>query len=56
MKKFVDFFGTCAYVVGSIGGFGLAVASGNYFIAACVLALSIMAFPTAKEMVKDLNN
>lgn len=56
MKKFGDFFGMCAYTVGSIGGFGVAVYNKSYFIAACVAVLAVMAFPTVKEMVKDLNS
>ena len=54
MRKWVDFFGMCFYIVGTIGGFGVAVANGSYFIASCVAALAVMAFPTAKEMLDDI--
>ena len=54
MKKVVSFFGLCAYAVGSIGGFGLAMYGKGYFIALCVVALAVMAFPKAKEFFKEL--
>lgn len=56
MKKLIAFAGLCAYMVGSIGGFGYAVYSRAYFIAACVLALAVMAFPTFKSFWKELNS
>lgn len=56
MKKWIDFFGICFYTVGTIGGFGVAIANGCYFIASCVAALGVLAFPTVKEMFKDLQN
>ena len=56
MRKLVDFLGGCFYIVGALGGFGVAIAHKSYFIASCVAALAVMAFPTVKEMVKDLLN
>ena len=54
MKKALYFFGLCAYAVGTVGGFGYAMASGAYFIAACVLALAAFAFPTIRNFFKKL--
>lgn len=55
-KKILQFFGLCAYVVGAIGGFGYAVYSKTGFVAACIVVLAVMAFPTAKEWFKSLNS
>lgn len=49
MKKILCFFGQCAYVLGSVGGFGYALYSKAYLIAVCVAVLAVMAFPTAKK-------
>lgn len=54
MRKFYCFFALCAYVVGAIGGFGFAMYSRAYFIAACVVALAVMAFPKARDFFKEL--
>ncbi len=54
MKKFANFFGSCFYVVGALGGFGVAIANKAYFIASCVVVLAVLAYPTVKDMVKDL--
>lgn len=54
MRKFLCFFALCAYVVGAIGGFGYALYSRAYFIAACVVALAVMAFPKARDFFKEL--
>ena len=56
MKKFWNFFVLCFYAVGAIGGFGYAMYSGAYFIASCVIVLTILAFPEAKKMFKDMMN
>ena len=42
------------YILGAIGGFGYAVYSGAYLIAVAVVALSVMALPTAWKCFKDL--
>lgn len=54
MKKFLYFFAMCAYGVGAIGGFGYALYCKAYFIAVCVVALAVMAFPKAKEFFTKL--
>lgn len=41
------------YAMGSIGGFGYACYSGAYVIAAAVLVLAVMAFPTIKKVFKE---
>lgn len=46
----------CAYVVGAIGGFGYAMYCKAYFIAVCVIALAVMAFPTVKSCYNKLIN
>lgn len=40
------------YAMGAIGGFGYACYSGAYVIAAAVLVLAILAFPTIKDVWK----
>lgn len=52
--KFGNFFGLCAYVLGAIGGFGYAMYSKAYLIAACIVILAVMAFPKAKEWWKKM--
>ena len=52
--KFGNFFVLCAYVLGAIGGFGYALYSKAYLIAACIVILAVMAFPKAKEWWKGL--
>lgn len=54
MHQFKSFGTICAYAVGAIGGVGTALASGSYFIAACVALLALMAFPKVRETYKDL--
>lgn len=54
MKKFLYLLGLAAYAVGSIGGFSYACYCKAYFIAVCVVALAVMAFPKAKEFFTKL--
>lgn len=54
MKKFLYLLGLAAYGVGSIGGFSYACYCKAYFIAMCVVALALMAFPKAKEFFTKL--
>ena len=54
IKKFGYFFGLCAYGLGSIGGFGYAIYSKAYLIAACIVVLAVMAFPTARKWFNHL--
>lgn len=56
LKKFGYFFALFAYAVGAIGGFGYALYNKAYFIAACVVALAVMAFPTVKSLFNKLMN
>ncbi len=41
------------YAMGAVGGFGYAIYSEAYVIAAAVLVLAVMAFPTAKWVFQD---
>ena len=52
-KKFFYTFLLMLYAMGSIGGFGYACYSGAYVIAAAVLVLAILAFPTIKKVFKE---
>lgn len=55
MKQgFISFIILALYILGSIGGFGYAVYSGAYLISIAVLALAVMAWPTAKKCFKEL--
>lgn len=56
MKKVISLFGLFAYIVGTIGGFGYAAYCKAWFIACCVAALGVMAFPTLLKFWKELNN
>lgn len=56
MKKVFYFFALFAYAVGVIGGIGYSTYSKAYFIAACIVVLAAMAFPTAKDFFKKLTN
>lgn len=56
MKKVFYFFALFAYAVGVIGGIGYSAYSKAYFIAACIVVLAAMAFPTAKNFFKKLIN
>lgn len=52
--KIVSFFAICAYVLGTVGGIGCAIHDGAFAIAAAVLVMAVMAFPTFKSFVKRL--
>lgn len=54
MKKVLYFLGLFAYVLGAIGGFGYALYDKAWPVAASVIVLAIMAFPTAKDWYKKL--
>lgn len=53
-KEIISFIILVLYILGSIGGFGYAVYSGAYLISIAVLALAVMAWPTAKKCIGDL--
>lgn len=53
-KKIISFIILVFYALGSIGGFGYACYSGAYLIAVSVIALAVMAFPTAKKAFQEL--
>ena len=55
-KQFISFLGICAYVMGTIGGFGFSAWGGSWPVAIAVLILAVMAFPTAKQLWKNLNS
>ena len=53
LKGIISMFLLMLYAMGSIGGFGYACYSGAYLMAAAVLVLAIMAFPTAKRIFQE---
>ena len=53
-KEFFSFLILALYILGAIGGFGYACYSSAYLIAVAVVALSVMASPTAWKCIKDL--
>lgn len=53
-KEIISFITLALYVLGSIGGFGYAVYSEAYLIGGAVIALSVMAWPTAKKCFSEL--
>lgn len=55
MKQgFISFIILALYILGSIGGFGYSVYSGAYLISIAIIALAVMAWPTAKKCIVDL--
>ena len=52
-KGFINTFVLMLYAMGSIGGFGYACYCKAYVIAAAVLLLAILAFPTIKKVFKE---
>ena len=55
-KQFLSFIGICAYVMGTIGGFGFSVYGGSWPVAISVLILAVMAWPTAKKLWNDMSD
>ena len=55
-KQILSFIGVCAYAMGTIGGFGFSAWGGSWPVAIAVLILAVMAFPTAKQLWKNLNS
>lgn len=53
-KELLSFMIIVLYALGSIGGFGYACYCNAYLIAVAVLALSVMAWPTAKKCLDNL--
>jgi uncharacterized membrane protein len=53
-KEIFSFLILALYILGAIGGFGYACYSGAYLIAIAVVALAVMAWPTAWKCIKDL--
>lgn len=53
-KEIISFIILALYILGAIGGFGYAVYSDAKLIAVAVLALAVMAWPTAWKCIKDL--
>jgi hypothetical protein len=53
-NQIISFIILALYILGAIGGFGYAVYSGAYLISIAVIALAVMAWPTAWKCIKDL--
>lgn len=53
-NQYLSFIILALYILGAIGGFGYAVYSGAYLISIAVIALAVMAWPTAWKCIKDL--
>ena len=53
-KEIISFLILALYILGAIGGFGYAMYSDAKLIAVAVLALAVMAWPTAWKCIKDL--
>ena len=50
IKNIGKLFGMAAYVLASIGGFGVACKNHSFLIAIAIVALAAMAWPTFKKM------
>jgi hypothetical protein len=53
-KKILSFLELCAWVVGTLGGFGWCAFNHAWLIALCIVALAVMAFPCARQAFKEL--
>lgn len=53
LKGIISMFLLMLYAMGSIGGFGYAMYCKAYVIAAAVLIVAVMAFPTIKKVFKE---
>ena len=53
MKGLFDFAMICLYALGSIGGVGMLLKSGDWLFAIGVSVVAYMAFPKAKEYYKE---
>lgn len=53
-KKALNFFGLCAWVLGTIGGFGYAAYNKAWLIAVCVAVLGVFSWKTVKGFVDEL--
>lgn len=52
-KGFLNTFLLMLYAMGTIGGFGYAMYRKAYVIAAAVLIVAVMAFPTIRKVFKE---
>ena len=53
-KEIISFLILALYILGAIGGFGYAMYSDAKLIAVAVVALAVMAWPTARQCFKNL--
>ena len=53
LKGLISMFLLMLYAMGSIGGFGYAMYCKAYVIAAAVLIVAAMAFPTIRKVFKE---
>lgn len=53
-KKILSFFELCAWVLGTLGGFGWCAFNHAWLIALCIVALAAMAFPCARKAFREL--
>ncbi|MBO4786912.1 MAG: hypothetical protein J5510_07585 [Prevotella sp.] len=56
MKKIMCFIALFLYIMGTIGGIGYCLYNKAYVIAIAVAVLSVMAFPTVRNMFKYLTD
>lgn len=53
-KDFLKFLAISAYGIGALGGFGYAAWCGRWLIAACIVVLALLAWPTVKGYFRAL--
>ena len=56
LKNIIKLLGMAAYVIAAIGGFAYMVYMQKYIIAAAILVLAIMAWPTFRKMWPGKNS
>ena len=55
-NKFLALIMLFAYLIGTINGIGYSIYIGEWVTAVCVVVLSVMAFPMARNCWKELNS
>ena len=53
-QQIISFIILALYILGTVGGFGYAIYCGAYLISIAIVALAIMALPTARKCIEDL--
>lgn len=53
-QQIISFIILALYILGTVGWFGYAIYCGAYLISIAIVALALMALPTARNCIEDL--